>query len=157
MGPLLSAAETVLCGDSDWAKFDRIVAQYGRRALKGHATAKTLGTNGEILFRPWSNEKVRRHWRLPSTRTEARVRRLKWPQEVSERPQIHCQVLAALFGDTLHGPTGASNDGRIIGPIGPWASGVVEYLCSLREGVDGGETTRGAERSPWFVSPIWSP
>ena len=67
-----------LYGDSDWAKFDRIVAQCGRRALKGRATAKTLGCNGEILFRSWSNEKVRRHWRLPRARTEARVRRLKW-------------------------------------------------------------------------------
>ena len=50
---------------------------------------------------------------------------------------MHCQVLAALFGDTLHGPTRASDDGRIIGPIGAWAR-VVEDLCSLREGVDGG-------------------
>ena len=86
VGPLLSAAETVLYGDSDWAKFDRIVAQYGRRALKGRATAKKLGCNGAILFMSWSNEKVRRHWRLPRARTEARVRRLKWLQEVSERP-----------------------------------------------------------------------
>ena len=139
VGPLLSAAEAVLYGDSDWAKFDRIVAQYGRRALNGRATTKTLGSNGEILFRSWSNEKVRRYWRLPCTRTEGRVRRLKWLQEVSERPQVHCQVLAALFGDTLHGPTGASNEGRIVGPIGPWACRVVEDLCSLREGVDGGE------------------
>ena len=134
VGPLLSAAETVLHGESDWAKFDRIVAQYGRRALKGRATARTLGCNGEILFRSWSNEKVRRHWRLPRARTEARFRRLKWLQEVWERPQVHCQVLAALFGDTLHGPTRASDGGRIIGPIGPWASRVVlrhqsSYSC----------------------------
>ena len=133
VGPLLSAAETVLYGESDWAKFERNNAQYGRRALKGPATARTLGCNGEILFRSWSNEKVRRHWRLPRARTEARVRRLKCPQEVSERPQVHCQDLA-LFEDTLHGPTRASNDGLIIGPIGPWASRVVEDLCSLRSG-----------------------
>ena len=131
VGPLLSAAETVL-------KFDRTIAQYGRRALNGRATAKTQGCNGEIVNRSWSNEKVRRHWRPPRARTEARVRRLKWLQEVFERPQVHCHVLAALFEDTLDGHR-ASNGGRIIGPIGPWASRVVEDLCSLRDAVDCGE------------------
>ena len=102
--PPLAAALTVLYGDSDWARFDRIIAQHGRRALNGRTTVNNLGRNGEVTYRSWSNEKVRPHWRIRRAPTEARVRRLKWLQEISERPQVHCQVLAALFGDPLDGP-----------------------------------------------------
>ena len=139
VGPFLSAAETEQNGETDWAKFDRIKTQYAGELSRVGPQLGLRGMQRRNLFRSWSNEKVRRHWRRPRARTEARVRRLKWFQKVSERPQVHCQVLAALFGDTLHGPTRASNDCRIIGPIGPWASRVVEDLCSLREGVDSGE------------------
>ena len=73
VGPLLSFAETVLYGDSDWAKFDRIVAHYGRLSRVA-PRLKRWDPTENILFRSWSNEKVRRRWRLSRTRTEARVR-----------------------------------------------------------------------------------
>ena len=53
----------------------------------------------------------------PQASTEARVRGLNWLQVLSERPQVHCKVLAALFGDVPFENTGASNEEGIIGPI----------------------------------------
>ena len=99
VGPLLSAIETVLYTSSEWKKFDRTICMYARRALNGRATTKTANPDGTITYRSWTNERVRKFWRLPTAQTEARVRRLKWAQELSVRPQIHCQVLPAMFGD----------------------------------------------------------
>ena len=107
VGPLTSAAEAVLCTSAEWKKFDS-------------ATKETQNPDGTITYSSWSNEKVWKYWRLPTAHTEARVTRLKWAQELSQRPQTHCQVLAALFGDPLFGDTRASPEGRIIRPIGPW-------------------------------------
>ena len=88
----------------------------------------------------WTNEKVRRHWRLTTkASTEARASRLKWLQELSERSHVHCQILAALFGDIPFENTRSSNEGRIIGPLGPWARRLIEDLSSLSHSVDGGE------------------
>ena len=91
VGPLMSAAEGVLCASAEWKKFDKTICVYARRALNGHATKKTLSPDGTTTYSSWSNEKVRRYWRLPTAHTEARVRRLRWAQELSRRPQTHCQ------------------------------------------------------------------
>ena len=102
-------------------KFDKTICVYAIRALIGRATKKTLSPDGTTTYSSWSNEKMRRYWRLPTAHTEARVRRLRWAQELSRRPQTHCQVLAAMFGNSPFGETRASPEGRIIRPVGPWA------------------------------------
>ena len=139
VGPLLSAAETVLYNSSEWKKFDRTICLYARRALNGRATTKTASRDGTITYRSWTNERVRKFWRLPTAQTEARVRRLKWAQELSVRPQIHCQVLAAMFGGVPRVGTRASPEGRIIRPIGPWAQQLVDDIESMADTIDGAE------------------
>ena len=139
VGPIMSAAEAILYSASDWGLFDKLIAQYGRRALNGQATEKIPQPDGTTRYRAWTNEKVWRHWRLHKASTEARVRRLKWLQEISERPQVHCQILAALFGDIPFESTRACNEGRIIGAIGPWARRLIDDISSMAHLVDGGE------------------
>ena len=115
VGPIVSAAEAILYTPSDWEKFDSVIVQHGRETLNGRATVKTPEPDGITTYRAWTNEEVRRFWRLPKASTEARTRRHKWVQELSARPQAHCQILAALFGDVprerptsreLSGPSG---------------------------------------------------
>ena len=38
------------------------------------------------IYRAWTNEKIRRHWKLPCAKIEARVRRLRWTHYPSRRP-----------------------------------------------------------------------
>ena len=69
---------------------------------------------------------------------------------LSERPQVHCKVLAALFGDVPFENTGASNEEGIIGPIGPWARRLIEDLSSLAHTVDRGEEVLEDLDSKWL-------
>ena len=95
VGPLMPAAEAVLYTSTEWKKFDKTISVCARRALNGRATRNTSRPDGTITYSSRSHENVRRYWRLPTAHTEARVRRLRWAQELSQRPQTHCQVLAA--------------------------------------------------------------
>ena len=135
---LMSAAQAVVHTKMDWVKFDRIISQCCRRALNGRFAVETQTHIGEISCLAWSNEKVRRFWRLPLTRTGALVRRLKWLQEVLGRLQVHCPVLAALF--RRHPvwphtpPTKEESSGRSDhGPTG------LRRIYDHRDAVDGGE------------------
>ena len=121
VGPILSGAEAVLYTDTDWTIFDQTMASYGRRALNGRASGKQTREDGQVVYKAWTNEKIRRFWRLPCAKTEARVRRLRWMQELSRRPTTHCQIIAAMFGDVPFEEPRVSNQGRILRPITGWA------------------------------------
>ena len=151
VGPLLSAAETVLYTSSEWKKFDRTICMYARRALNGRATTKTANPDGTIKYRSWTNERVRKFWRLPTAQTEAIVRRLKWAQELSVRPLVNCQALAAMLGDVPFEGTRASPAGRIIRPIGPWAQRLIDDIKSMADTIDGAEDFLREVDSRWLL------
>ena len=89
-----------------------------------------------MVYNACTNE---RYWKLPGAKTEARVRRLHWTQELSRRPTTQCQILAAMFGDVPFEEPRVSNQGRIIRPTTGWAERILEDIRSIKETVDGAD------------------
>ena len=143
VGPLLSAAEIVLYTSSEWKKFDRTICMYARPRRQLTQTARPLTDPGRTKGK---------FWRLPTAQTEARVRRLKWAQELSVRPLVvHCQVLAAMFGDVPLEGTRASPAGRIIRAIGPWAQRLIDDIESMAGTINGAEDFQRDVDSRWLL------
>ena len=92
-----------------------------------------------VVYKAWTNGRIRRYWKLPAQKTEARVRRLRWTQELSRRPTTHCQILVAMFGDVPFEETRLSNLGRIIRHIAEWAERILEDIRSIKETVYGAD------------------
>ena len=117
------AAEAVLCSASDWVKFDKVIALDYEEQLNRQATKKTRLSPltlpqpcGTTVYRVWTNEKVRKHWRLPkaSTHDSNGFRN----SHNDRRPAEHSLRSLGMF---LFENTRASSDGRTIRPIGPCA------------------------------------
>ena len=91
VGPILSGAETALHTDTVSKSFDQTIASDGRLALNGRASRKQTGEDGVVVYKAWTDEEIRRHWKPAWMKTEARVRILRWTPELSRRPLTHCQ------------------------------------------------------------------
>ena len=92
--------KTVLLTDTDGTCSDPAMVSDGRLALNGRVSGQQTGEDGAAVYKAWTNERIRRHWKLLCVKTRARVR---------GRPLTHCQILAAMFGDVLFRLTMADN------------------------------------------------
>ncbi len=99
---LLTGAESVMFSDKDWQIFNRTLVGYARAVLEGEAAGRlklTDAAGDEVIGdKKWPNDKVLRALRLSDIGTEAKVRRIKWYQQIAREPGNHLQILTALFG-----------------------------------------------------------
>ena len=82
-----------------------------------------------------TNIEVTRFWHIAPIGVELRIRRLKHNQELSERPSLHAQEIAAVlgsvrFGQELSISSPVQPDGRLAANANPWAVQIFEDLDS---------------------------
>ena len=106
-----------------------MVAAHSTEGLRASRREKT----GVVVFKAWTNERIRRYWKLPCAKTEARVRKLRWTNELSRRPTTHCHILAAIFCDVPFRDQTRAGSHDITG----WAERILEDLRSIKETVYG--------------------
>ncbi|CAK0875658.1 unnamed protein product [Prorocentrum cordatum] len=140
VGTAVQNLEAYLPSSCQLADLQQVVDQLARKALRGLAHEEVEGVHSS-----WSNERVRKHWRLCSLAVELRVRRLKRLQAIAKRPERHRQWIAAHFGvmnwermETM------TEDGRLTENANPWARRVLEDLKALLS----------VEDAEWFLSEL---
>ena len=133
-GAALENIEAFLPSDKDYEAIDRAIAAVGRRALRGKATKDKLEA-GEEKKEAMSTKQVLREWRLATSKTEARVRRLRWYQSWARNPTEHTQELAAVLGDARaeKGKYKCLNEDGTLNEEGanPWARRLLEDVEAL--------------------------
>ena len=82
--------------------------------------------------------------------SEARVRRLKWPQKLSAWPLRQIRGLAALFGDDLDDEKNTDEEGRDLRQISPWTIRRLIELEELGHTTDEGEGLLSRHDSRWM-------
>lgn len=80
----LVGLESYLFVAGDWKKPDRRALKYLRCLMEGAASKKQAGDEG---FARMKKEAIWRTWRLAPFAVEARLRRLRWYQDILARPQ----------------------------------------------------------------------
>ena len=125
----------------DYAKLDSAVAALGRLAMRGKASTKD--EQGKVTS-SLSTSEVLKHWGLAPCSTEARIRRVKWYQNMAKFPKDSMQVLGARLGDLKEennlGWQTLDEEGRVMtGVANPWALRFREDMLSLSTMEDGQE------------------
>eukprot|EP00959_Pyramimonas_sp_CCMP1952_P462733 9483737-Pyramimonas_sp.AAC.1 len=119
--------EAYIPSDRQLAELQNVLDQLARKAMRGGAHTEQDG-----VHRAWSNERVRKYWRLCSLEVELRVRRLKRLQAIARRPERHRQWLAAHFGKmNWEGGTTMDEFGLLSTTANPWAVRVLEDVKTL--------------------------
>ena len=137
----LSGLESYVLTDRQCGLLDSAIAAAGRSALRGKAIQR--GEDGAVTGN-LTNAQVLHYWDIPTTKTELRVRRLKWLQKMALHPLDSVLPLAALFSTCL-GEQGEPEmactlpDGGIGPGASPWtiqAYNDIDHLLITDEGSD---------------------
>ncbi len=111
--------------DSTTCKFLRVVAKGDACQIDGHN------------YRGMPNEALMKKWRIMPARGELIRRRIKWLQQMMEKPELHRQAIAAIWGHLpeFEGPT-VTEEGLLDEGTNPYAKEFYDAVWAL-EGVSG--------------------
>ena len=99
---LLSGLEALVLSPSQCQLLDSVLLMYGRKLMRGSACRKTVQEDGSVTYNACRSKQVWEYLRMVPCSMELRVRRLRWLQGLARSPELHCNVLASLFGRFPH-------------------------------------------------------
>ena len=95
---LVSGIEALTLSAAQIRRLDSIILTYGRKLMRGRACRKEVQMDGSIKYVACTSTQVWKYLRLVPCEIELRVRRLLWLQSLVRQPELHANLLAALFG-----------------------------------------------------------
>ena len=99
---LLSGLEALVLSPSQCQLLDSVLLMYGRKLMRGSACRKTVQEDGSVTYNACRSKQVWEYLRMVPCSIELRVRRLRSLQGLARSPELHCNVLASLFGRFPH-------------------------------------------------------
>ena len=102
----MTGLEAFVLSDRQCGIIDAAIASASRAAIKGKSLSRDA--EGKVVNN-MTNEQVLNYWDMATTKTELRVRRLKWLQTMAEHPIDNVMPLAALTTSVATNNTNTSN------------------------------------------------
>ena len=90
----LAGLESNILSATDYDELDKVMLGMLKSMMQGSYVTKTTDEAGNVVkYKRQSNAANWFFWRLADTRTELRVRRLKWYQTILREPENNEQIL----------------------------------------------------------------
>ncbi len=108
----IDGLESYYLTDFDYNSIDKWLSKKLRAIASSSKGPQEEGAPPRMM----SLDEVWKHWRIAPTRTELRVRRLKWWQSICRQPEIHGHFLAIFFGRCRFEDQAAEDGGNVAPP-----------------------------------------
>lgn len=132
-GAMLTGMTAFTLTQVQCSRMDTVLCKWMRAMMKG----KAHSTDQHGRHTTMTNTKVMQHWKVATCKTELTVRRLRMYQQWARNPQDHRQVIASVFGQTVHeqskGVERLSARGQLVEASTPWARQLAEDFRTISE------------------------